>query len=153
MGGLRAALAALLLAGSIGAAGQPEMPRAGLVIETGRGAAHAFRVEVASTPEHRSRGLMYRWSLGLEEGMLFVFDGMAPISMWMRNTFIPLTMLFIDGEGRIVRVVDETTPMSDDSILSGGPVKAVLELVAGSAARLDIQVGDRLDGAARKLID
>ena len=103
-----------------------------------------FEVELAITPEQRQRGLMFRESLDPDQGMLFDFGRTAPVSMWMRNTFIPLDMLFIEADGRIARIVADTEPLSDAVIGSGGPVRAVLELAGGSSAELGIAVGDRV---------
>lgn len=114
-----------------------------LVIETAQ-AQHPFRVELAITPEQRSRGLMYRRNLPDGHGMLFHFGEPRPVTMWMRNTYVSLDMLFIAGDGEIRRIVTETTPLSTDTITSDGPVLAVLELPAGTAERLGLQVGDRV---------
>jgi uncharacterized membrane protein (UPF0127 family) len=103
-----------------------------------------FTVELAETPRQRARGLMFRRELGPGRGMLFLYPRAERVSMWMRNTFVPLDMLFIGGDGRIVRIAENTAPQSTDLISSGIPVKAVLELAAGTAARLDIREGDRV---------
>ena len=87
---------------------------------------------------------MFRLSLAEDAGMLFIFDRVAPVSMWMRNTFIPLTMLFIRADGTIARVIDKTTPMSEESLRSGEPVLAVLELVGGSASKLNLTIGSHV---------
>jgi uncharacterized protein len=103
-----------------------------------------FQVEIAATPAQRSQGLMFRDELADDGGMLFDFERPQPVTMWMRNTLIPLDMLFVREDGRISRIVAETEPMSDRTIGSGGPVRAVLELRGGRAAELGIQPGDRL---------
>ena len=103
-----------------------------------------FRVEVARTGPQRMRGLMFRRHLAADAGMLFLFDREAPVSMWMRNTYIPLDMLFIARGGRIVRIAERTVPLSEVSIPSGGPVVAVLELNAGTVSRLGIRPGTRV---------
>lgn len=103
-----------------------------------------FEVEVASTPAERSRGLMYRRELADDRGMLFDFRVTAPASMWMRNTYIPLDMLFIEADGRIGKIAAETEPLSEEPVESDGPVRAVLELRGGIADELGIQPGDRV---------
>ena len=87
---------------------------------------------------------MYRRSLADDAGMLFVYGSEGMVSMWMRNTFIPLDMLFIAGDGRIVRIAERTVPQSLETISSGRPVIGVLEVNGGTAARLGIQPGDRV---------
>jgi uncharacterized membrane protein (UPF0127 family) len=114
-----------------------------LAIESGSGTL-SFEVELAVSPEQRSQGLMFRERLEADQGMLFDFGRTAPVTMWMRNTFIPLDMLFIDADGRIARIVADTEPLSDAVIGSGGPVRAVLELPAGTSAERGIAVGDRV---------
>ena len=115
-----------------------------LTIETREGARHVFSVELAVTPEQRAQGLMFRETLAEETGMLFVHERDGPLSMWMKNTLIPLDMLFIDRRGRIVRIAEQTTPLSERSISSGRPARAVLEVPGGTARRLGIKTGDRV---------
>jgi len=103
---------------------------------------HKFKVEIAETIDQRRRGLQYRKSLSLNSGMLFVFDNIEPITMWMKNTFIPLDILFLSAEGKIVKIVNNTKPFSLRAIYSGIPAKGVLEINAGSAKRLNIKIGD-----------
>jgi uncharacterized protein len=103
-----------------------------------------FQVEIAATPAQRSRGLMFRDHLAADRGMLFDFGQTQPVTMWMRNTLIPLDMLFVRDDGRISRIAAETQPLSDRVIGSGGPVRAVLELAGGRAAELGIEPGDRI---------
>jgi uncharacterized membrane protein (UPF0127 family) len=114
-----------------------------LTIESGDGPL-SFEVELAMTPEQRRQGLMFRESLESDQGMLFDFGRTAPVTMWMRNTFVSLDMLFIDADGRIARIVADTQPLSDAVIGSGGPVRAVLELRAGTSEELGIEVGDQV---------
>jgi uncharacterized membrane protein (UPF0127 family) len=104
---------------------------------------HVFSVELARTPAQRERGLMYVRELPEGRGMLFDFEQDQDVSMWMRNTYIPLDMLFIRGDGRILRIAENTTPMSERIIPSGGPVRAVLEVIGGTARKLGIAAGDR----------
>ena len=104
-----------------------------------------FEVEVAREDADRSRGLMFRRSLAPERGMLFDFAQLAPVSMWMKNTYVSLDMLFIRPDGTIARVAENTEPLSTRTIDSGEPVLAVLEVVAGTAKRLGIKRGDRVE--------
>ncbi len=108
---------------------------------------HAFSVEMATNDAERSRGLMYRKSLPEAHGMLFDFGTEQPVSFWMHNTYIPLDMIFIRADGRILRVAENATPMSDSLIPSGGPVRGVLEVIAGTARKLHIAAGDRVTGS------
>lgn len=115
-----------------------------LVVATSDGARHAFTVELARTPAQRAQGLMYRRALARDRGMLFIYPRVQDIAMWMKNTYIPLDMLFIAPDGRIVKIVERTVPHSLRTIGSGQPVKAVLELAGGSSERLGIAPGDRV---------
>jgi uncharacterized protein len=108
---------------------------------------HAFSVEMATNDAERSRGLMYRKSLPEGRGMLFDFGTEQSVSFWMHNTYIPLDMIFIRADGRILRVAESATPMSDSLIPSGGPVRGVLEVIAGTARKLHIAAGDRVAGS------
>jgi uncharacterized membrane protein (UPF0127 family) len=117
-------------------------PRATVEIASGD-RVHRFDVWVADTPERQAQGLMFVRDLAPDAGMLFVHDAPREVSMWMKNTYIPLDMLFIDRNGRVVRIAHETTPHSLESITSGAPVTQVLELRGGEAARRGIAVGDR----------
>lgn len=105
---------------------------------------HRFMVEFADTPERRAVGLMHRASMPADHGMLFDFKTDAPVAMWMRNTRIPLDMLFIAKDGRIVNIAERTVPFSETTVPSKGPVRAVLELNGGTSARLGIKPGDRV---------
>ena len=100
-----------------------------------------FTVEMAETDEERSFGLQFRPQLPEKHGMLFDFGKTQPIFMWMKNTVIPLDMVFIDAAGRVTRVAENTTPRSLDVIPSGSPVRSVLEVAAGTAAKLGIGKG------------
>jgi len=118
---------------------------AGVVeIETAAGERHAFDVEVAATDAARRQGLMFRTSMPRDAGMLFDFRRERRLAMWMKNTSIPLDMLFADDAGRIVRVARATEPYSLETIPSGGPARFVLELNAGVTTELEIAAGDRL---------
>ena len=105
---------------------------------------HVFAVELASTPQEQAMGLMFRRELPEGRGMLFDFHRDQPTSFWMKNTYIPLDMIFIRGDGRILRIAENTVPLSETLIPSGGPVRAVLEVIAGTAKRLGIAPGDRV---------
>ncbi len=103
---------------------------------------HVFSVELVDTPESRGRGLMYRRSMPDDHGMLFDFDRVEMVSMWMRNTYIPLDMLFIRADGSIARIARDTEPLSERQISSGEPVLSVFEINAGISDRLGIAAGD-----------
>lgn len=118
-------------------------PKSRLTIETADNR-FEFQVELALTPQQRARGLMFRTDLPESGGMLFDFETPRPVTMWMRNTYIPLDMLFIDDDGRITRIAADARPLSDRTISSGGPVRAVLELRGGLAEELGIRPGDRV---------
>lgn len=116
-----------------------------LVIETeqaGVSTLHHFMVELADTPDLRTRGLMHRRELAADRGMLFLFPRSERQAMWMKNTYVSLDMLFIDSTGRIIDIAANTRPLSERTIVSSGKARAVLELLAGTAARLGITVGD-----------
>lgn len=105
---------------------------------------HVFSVEVAKTEEQRRTGLMYRKELPDGRGMLFDFSPEQNVSMWMKNTFISLDMIFIGSDGRILRIAENTVPQSEKIIPSGGPAKGVLEVIAGTAQKYGIKPGDRV---------
>ena len=103
-----------------------------------------FSVEMATTEEEKTTGLMYRKELPDGKGMLFDFSPEQQISMWMKNTYIPLDMIFIRADGRILRIAENTEPLSTKIISSGGLAKGVLEVIAGTAQKYGIQPGDRV---------
>ena len=103
-----------------------------------------FSVEMATTEEEKTTGLMYRKELPDGKGMLFDFSPEQQISMWMKNTYIPLDMIFIRADGRILRIAENTEPLSTRIISSGGLAKGVLEVIAGTAQKYGIQPGDRV---------
>jgi len=105
---------------------------------------HRFKVELAETPEQMTQGLMFRTSLAPDAGMLFDYKEPTMATMWMRNTLIPLDMLFVDAQGRIVNIHERAVPQSDDVIAAAEPVRAVIELNGGTVARLGIEPGDRV---------
>ena len=142
----RAVVLVLLLAvpAAGGFAQEPvQFPASKLTIETATGS-HPFAVEVATDSVQHARGLMYRRELAPDRGMIFLYEKDEEVLMWMKNTYIALDMLFIDRTGRIVEIAADTTPLSTDIIPSNAPVKAVLEVAAGTAARLKIEVGSRI---------
>src|SRR5262245_43309365 len=108
---------------------------------------HVFAVELASTPQEQATGLMFRRELPEGQGMLFDFHREQPTSFWMKNTYIPLDMIFIRGDGRILRIAENTVPLSETLVPSGGPVRAVLEVIGGTARKLGIAPGDRVGHA------
>lgn len=103
---------------------------------------HRFKIEMAITPEERSRGLMNREVLASDSGMLFDYGRARYVSFWMKDTLIPLDMFFIRGDGSIARIAKRTIPLSLAAVPSGEPVRAVLELNGGTADRLGIGAGD-----------
>jgi uncharacterized membrane protein (UPF0127 family) len=105
---------------------------------------HAFTVEIATTDQERQVGLMYRKELPEGQGMLFDFGRDQEISMWMKNTYVSLDMIFIRADGRIQRIAENTEPLSERIVSSGAPVRGVLEVVAGTARKLGLAPGDRV---------
>jgi uncharacterized membrane protein (UPF0127 family) len=120
-----------------------KMRRETLALITGA-SEHIIQVEVTSTPEEKAMGLMFRTSLADDAGMLFSYAPPQEATMWMRNTYISLDMIFIRADGIVHRIEANTEPFSERVIASRGPVSAVLELKAGSAARLGLKPGDRV---------
>lgn len=116
-----------------------------LKILTAQGHTHAFQIEVAKSDQERMQGLMYRQSMPANQGMIFDYKTPQHVAMWMKNTYIPLDMLFIRADGVIARIATNTEPLSTRSISSGEPVLAVLELNGGLTARLGIHAGDRVE--------
>jgi uncharacterized protein len=108
---------------------------------------HAFQVEMAITPEEKEHGLMFRRELPDGQGMLFDFQTDQNVAFWMKNTYIPLD---IRGDGRVLRIAENTEPLSERNIPSGGPVRAVLEVIGGTAKKLGIAPGDRVGGSIFK---
>ena len=144
----RAAIAALFLLVGLtmqllvtGAQGQ--LSRQTLSVLTSAGTV-AIDIEVADTPEQKAKGLMFRRSMPERAGMLFPYDRVEEITMWMRNTYIPLDMVFIRKDGVIHRIEEMTQPLSEEIVASKGGVTAVLELNGGAARRLGIKPGDRV---------
>jgi uncharacterized protein len=140
-------LLAILLATALpGGAAEPQLqqfPTSHLTI-VGVTGPHRFNVEIAETPGQMEQGLMFRRSLAPDAGMLFDFKQPTVATMWMRNTLIPLDMLFVDQHGLIVNIAQRAVPESDQTIAAAAPVRAVIELNGGAAERLGIQPGDRV---------
>ena len=123
---------------------QPELPKEKLVIVTKDGKQHALQVELARTPEQQEVGEMFRTKVPEDGGMLFDWGAVRESNMWMRNTLVPLDMLFIGPHGTIRHIAEDTVPHSEAIIPSGGPVRATLEVAGGTAKRLGIVVGDKV---------
>ena len=127
------------------AAGTPDLPTVPLTIESNGGRMRTdFTAELAATPEHRAKGLMFRTELADDRGMLFDFKQTRSVSMWMKNTPVSLDMIFSDDKGNVLYVARNTVPYSEEIISPGMPVYAVFEVKAGTAYRLNIKPGDRL---------
>ena len=105
---------------------------------------HSFSVEVVDNDADRAKGLMYRKELPEGRGMLFDFHRDQEVSFWMQNTYIPLDMIFIRGDGQILRIEENTVPLSTRMIPSRGAVRAVLEVIGGTSRKLGITPGDRV---------
>jgi len=120
-----------------------EGPTSPLSITTKTGV-YPFEVEVADTPDTRALGLMYRRSLAPDRGMLFDMGGVGEATFWMENTYVSLDIAFVGADGRVVSVATDTIPRSRALIPSGGPVRWVLELAAGTARRIALAPGDRV---------
>jgi uncharacterized membrane protein (UPF0127 family) len=105
---------------------------------------HRFIVEIAASAAEQEQGLMFRRSLAPDRGMIFPYDPPQEVGFWMKNTLIPLDMLFIRADGTIARIA-HATPLSLDTVPSGEPVAAVLEIAGGRAAQLAIHAGDRVE--------
>jgi uncharacterized membrane protein (UPF0127 family) len=134
-------IAALVLAGANDPAAGADPHTLEIVSKSG---VHVFSVELAITDDDRARGLMFRQELPDGKGMLFDFGRDQEVAMWMKNTLIPLDMMFITAGGRILRIAENTEPMSTRIIPSGGPVRAVLEVIGGTAKKYGIAAGDRV---------
>jgi len=140
---LAAVLMAALAVSSAALADEPVyLPAEPLVIETAGGKTLTFNAEIADDDTKRSHGMMFRRKMQDSEAMLFVWPEPYEAAMWMRNTYIPLDMLFIAPDGRIVQIAHETVPHSLDVISAGQKVLAVLEIKGGASARLRIAEGD-----------
>lgn len=141
--GIWAGLTAIVLAVATHSVAQ-ECDEARLTVAGDWGRAH-FSVVIADDPSERARGLMYVESLGMLEGMLFVYPEPQSVTFWMKNTLIPLDMLFLDPDGRILTLHENAIPLDETTIGGGDGVKAVLEINGGLADRLGIGLGDRVE--------
>ena len=144
-GFLMAALAAAVAPVGVSAQSLVTFAQSRAEIVTHSGRRHILSVELASTPEQLTQGLMFRRSLAADAGMLFDFGSTRPVSMWMRNTLIPLDMLFLDERGGIVGFRERAVPNSLEVISSPAPVRGVLEVNGGTVQRLGLVVGDRVN--------
>lgn len=145
---MRAVLALLLSFGLVACdyaerimGGQPTLPQAPLIIETAKDPAR-FTVEMATTGPQQESGLMYRRTLAPDAGMFFDLGHERQVAFWMKNTLIPLDLVFIRANGTIARIAANAKPLSQDNIPSGEPVRAVLEIPGGRAAQLGVESGD-----------
>lgn len=123
-------------------AGLEQMP---LTVTTAKGQAHRFTVEIASTPEQQRYGLMKRQSLAPDRGMIFPYQPPQPVSFWMKDTLIPLDIIFIGPGGRISSIAENTVPLSLEPVVSTEPAEAVLEIAGGRSAELGIAAGDKVE--------
>lgn len=127
------------------AAGLEQVP---LTVRTAAGAVHRFTVELARSPEEQATGLMNRPSLAPDRGMIFPHEPPRPASFWMKNTLIPLDIIFIRTDGTIANIAENTVPLSLDPVVSLEPVGLVLELAGGRTAELGIRAGDKVEWQA-----
>jgi uncharacterized protein len=135
------ALVVFLAASAFAPAMAGELNSLEIVTATGR---HAFQVEIVNNDATRERGLMDRRYMAADHGMLFEFDREAPVSFWMKNTYIPLDMIFIAPSGVVTHIAANAEPLSERVIPSGGPCIAVLEVNGGTAASIGLKVGDKV---------
>lgn len=154
---LKSAILALFLVGAIApssfaaqTAGQQSMAfdSEPLSIASSKGQTHKFTVELAVTPAQLELGLMYRDSMPADHGMLFDFGTPRPVMMWMKNTKLPLDMVFLDQKGVVTHIQENAVPYSEAIISSGGPVAYVIELNAGIVRKLGLAVGDTVTSAS-----
>lgn len=138
-------LAVALIAVGVALSGTPARAASFSTLEIAtKSGVHIFSVEMATTEEEKTKGLMYRRELADGKGMLFDFSPEQQISMWMKNTYISLDMIFIRADGRILRIAENTEPQSTKIISSGGLARGVLEVPAGTAQKYGIAPGDRV---------
>jgi len=124
-----------------GATAQEKLEELTVVTSSGT---HPFSVEVMRTGQQRERGLMFRRFLPQDRGMLFDFKSEQPIMMWMKNTYLPLDMIFISRSGKVVRIAQNTEPLSERIVASGAPAYAVLEVNAGTSMKIGLEIGDKI---------
>ncbi|MBK3797660.1 DUF192 domain-containing protein [Azospirillum brasilense] len=142
LGGLL--MGAAILLSALPATALESFARSSLTVETAGGGKYRFDVELAETPAQQAQGLMFREKMAADSGMLFIYDRPQPASFWMKNTLIPLDMIFIGTDGRIVNIHANAVPQSLDAVNSAGSVKGILEINGGMSARLGIRPGDRV---------
>ncbi|MBU6449058.1 MAG: DUF192 domain-containing protein [Rhodospirillales bacterium] len=123
---------------------QPRLPVASLTVKTVAGKEYHFTVELPTTAQEQATGEMFRTSIPADQGMLFVWPSPQVSEMWMKNCPVPEDMVFIGADGKIAAIAENTVPYSLDTISSGGPVKATLELKGGITATDNINVGDQV---------
>lgn len=148
LSGFLALVAVLALGAALPAGGKTHLPKERLKVEklaikTHTGLAR-FRVEIADTGASREQGLMFRKKLAPNRGMLFDFKTPQPVAFWMKNTLIPLDMIFIAPDGRVVSVARNARPLDETPIPSGGDVVGVLEIAGGRAAQIGVEPGDQV---------
>ncbi|WP_353859341.1 DUF192 domain-containing protein [Azospirillum formosense] len=137
-------MGAAILLSALPATALESFARSSLTVETAGGGKYRFDIELAETPAQQAQGLMFREKMAADAGMLFIYDRPQPASFWMKNTLIPLDMIFIGADGRIVNIHANAVPQSLDAVNSAGPVKGILEINGGMSARLGIRPGDRV---------
>ena len=144
------ALGSILLVACLGSGhvSAQNLEKLTLVTASGR---HDFQVEVMRTPDERAKGLMFRRFMPADRGMLFDFQRVEPVAMWMQNTYIPLDMIFIRADGSVARIAERTEPLSTRTIPSGEPVLSVLELNGGIAEKIGLKPGDKVEHGLFKL--
>ncbi len=144
---LLAGLALVVVVGAVPAraqAPQTGLPTSTVTVVTQDGRQHVFKVEIADTDASRARGLMYRRQMAADAGMLFDYKFETETAFWMKNTLIPLDMIFIRANGVVANVAERAVPLDETSIPSNGAVRAVLEVNGGTASRLGIKAGDKV---------
>jgi uncharacterized membrane protein (UPF0127 family) len=139
--GAWAAAFVIFASAASGVVSAADLPTIEIVSKSG---VHVFAVELARNDAERAQGLMFRKELPEGRGMLFDFQRDQDVSFWMKNTLIPLDMIFIRSDGRILRIAENTEPLSERQVPSGGPVRAVLEVIGGTARKLGIEPGDKV---------
>ena len=137
-------VALLLLAAPLAALERAGAAQQGSLEIATKSGVRVFNVDLAVTDEERAKGLMYRKEVPEGYGMLFDFKREQQVAMWMKNTYVSLDMIFIANDGRVTRIAESTKPLSEDIISSGGPARAVLEVVGGTAKKLGIAAGDKV---------
>lgn len=137
-------LATLLAVPALAANDTPVFPKGQVVIQTSGGVIHEFASEIANTPRLRSHGYMFRKYIPPMTGMLFIWADEDHRSFWMRNTPLPLDLVFVRQDGSIAHIIRNAAPMNDDALPSKEPAQYVFEVYAGTTERLGIGVGDRL---------